>query len=205
MAFASMLKSKVTVEYCFCISFRHVSMNVIHKVRLRFTGPMASRRRKLGQKAKGILLEYADELPVQLQKMLVAVKGMMVQKEIIENDAIDLGVVGVSAEQNAANLYDAVVTSLEFNPVKFPKVVSIFKSFTTLTTIADELEQAGRVDTIYIAIQKQCNAAKHLNFEGLQLCGMVSLSILFTKSSDTTEYMYMYNCMCMCTHMYMYI
>ena len=120
---------------------------------------MVSRRRKLGQKAKGILLEYADELPVQFQNMLVAVKAMMVQEEIIENDTIDLGVVGVSAEQNAANLYDAMVTSLEFNPVKFPKLVSVFKSFTSLTTVADELEQAGWVDTIYIAIQKQCNGA----------------------------------------------
>ena len=94
------------------------------------------------------MLNYANELPGQLQKILVPVKGMLVQDRIIENDAVDLGVLGVSALQNAAKLYEAVVTSLEFNPVNFPKLVTVFKSFTTLTTIAEELEQAGQVDTV---------------------------------------------------------
>ena len=115
--------------------------------------PEVARRRDLGQRAKRILLNYANELPRQLQKILVSVKGMLVQEGIIENDAVDLGMLGVSALQNAANLFEAVVTSLEFNPVKFPKLVSVFKSFTTLTTMADELEQAGQVHTACITIQ----------------------------------------------------
>ena len=111
---------------------------------LSTAGPEVARRRELGQRAKGILLNYANELPGQLQKVLVPVKGMLVQDRIIENDAVDLGVLGVSALQKAGKLYEAVVTSLEFSPVKFPKLVSVFKSFTNLTIIANELEQAGQ-------------------------------------------------------------
>ena len=99
------------------------------------------------------MLNYANELPGQLQRILVPVKGILVQEGIIENDTVDLGVLGVSALQNAAKLYDAVVTSLEFSPSKFPKLVSVFKSFTTMTTVAEELEQAGRVDTVYMAFK----------------------------------------------------
>ena len=113
-------------------------------------------RQELGQIAKGILLNYANELPGQLQKILFPVKGMLVQEGIIENDAIDLSMLGVSAQCNAARLYDAVVASLEFNPVKFPKLINIFKLFTTLTTVADELEQAGKLDIFYTTISKQC-------------------------------------------------
>ena len=102
-------------------------------------------RRELGQRAKGILLNYANELPGQLQMMLISVKGMLVQEGIIENDAVDLNMLGVSALHNAMKLYDAIVTSLEFNPVKFPKLIYVFKSFTTLTTVVDELEQAGKL------------------------------------------------------------
>ena len=111
-------------------------------------GPEVARRRELGQRAKGILLNYANELPGQLQKILVPVKGKLVQDRIIENDAVDLSVLGVSALQNATKLYEAVLTSLEYNPVNFPKLVSVFKSFATLTTIADEIEQAGKVDSV---------------------------------------------------------
>ena len=125
-----------------------LEMRFMPLICLSAAGPDVARRRELGLRAREILLNYANELPGQLQKILVPVKGMLVQDRIIENDAVDLGVLGVSALQNAAKLYEAVVTSLQFNPVNFPKLVTVFKSFTTLTTIADELEQAGQVDTI---------------------------------------------------------
>ena len=109
-------------------------------------------RRELGKRAKGILLNYTNELPGQLQKILVPVRGMLVQEGIIENDAIDLSTLGVSARYNTARLYDAVVASLEFNPGKYPNLINVFKSFTTLTTVANELEQAGKLDILYTAI-----------------------------------------------------
>ena len=71
---------------------------------------------------------------------------MLVQEGIIDNDTVDLNALGVSALQNAATLFGAIVASLESNPVKFPKLIEVFKSFTTLTTVADELEEAGRLD-----------------------------------------------------------
>ena len=110
-------------------------------------------RRELGKRARAILLNYANELPGQLQKILIPVKGMLVQEGIIENDAIDLGVLGVSALHNAAKLYDAIVASLESNPVKFSKLIDIFKSFTTLTTVAVELEQAGKLNILHMLFQ----------------------------------------------------
>ena len=100
-------------------------------------------RRELGRKAKGILHDYATELPRLFQPILVDVNAMLIQKGIIDSQSTDPSTLGMSTQLIASKLYKSVVTSLESNPSKFPELVGIFRFFYTLTTIAEELEEAG--------------------------------------------------------------
>ena len=112
--------------------------------------------RELGRKAKHILLNYANELPGQLQNILTPIKGKLVQERIINNNAVDLGVLGVSSRDHTTKLYSVVMDSLETNPDKFPKLITVLKSFPNLTTIANELEQTGKVNTFFYIIVLLC-------------------------------------------------
>lgn len=105
-----------------------------------------SQRRALGQKAKEILVKYAEELPSKFNDMdtLTRFKLKLTEKKIIEDSTVDLKTPGVSAFCKASGLYDAVMSSLESNPDKFPDLISVLELFTTLNSITGEIKQTGR-------------------------------------------------------------
>ena len=79
---------------------------------------------------------------------------MLIQKGIIDSQFADLSTLGMSAQLIASKLYETVVTSLESNPFKFAELVGIFKYFNTLTTIAEELEEAGTSVSMCTCLQR---------------------------------------------------
>ena len=133
----------VCVCVCVCMCVRVCVY--VHTAKAMSDVYMAKKRRKeMGLKAKDIFREHITSVTKQTQKILAPFKTELVEARIMNEDAIDLGMLGVSQFQMASNIYSIIMTTIEVVLSKFPDVVAIFYKFSELCSIAEEIEEQGK-------------------------------------------------------------